>query len=109
MGIEIIGERLRELRKAKGLTIEQVAKMFSCSKGAWSNYERGRRIPSAEYLDLIATEFGVTIDYLCGRTDFTFNVNEYDLMELLGMIINSDVKLQYKIFQYMNKLIKENT
>ena len=68
-------ERLRELRKGKGFTMEKMADELGISSGSISNYENGQRLPDIEIAAKIADYFGVSIDYLIGRTD-TKTVNE---------------------------------
>lgn len=61
--------RLRELRKARHLTQEQLAEKFGVQKITISRYENGEREPTFETLNGLASFFGVTVDYLLGRTD----------------------------------------
>lgn len=65
----MIGNRLVELRKEKGLTQEELAKALNISRSALSLYEIGKRDPDTETLKKIAEYFNVSIDYLLGRTD----------------------------------------
>lgn len=60
-------ERLRELRKGKGFTMEKMADELGISSGSISNYENGQRLPDIEVAAKIADYFGVSIDYLLGR------------------------------------------
>ena len=60
------GERLRELRKGKGLTQQQLADRLSVAKSIVSYYESGDRFPSYDVLIRIAGLFHVTTDYLLG-------------------------------------------
>ncbi|WP_051412155.1 helix-turn-helix domain-containing protein [Halonatronum saccharophilum] len=62
-------DRLRELRERENLSQGELAKVFDISCMAISNYELSRRNPDLETLVKIANYFGVTTDYLLGRTD----------------------------------------
>ena len=62
-------ERLKECRKAKGLTQKQAAVHFGVAERHWQNYESGGRTPTFEGLLELANYFEVSIDYLVGRTD----------------------------------------
>ena len=62
-------KRLAELRKEKGLTQDDLAKMIDSSKRNISNYEVGRSFPNINLLKEMATYFNVTIDYLVGYSD----------------------------------------
>ncbi len=66
---KILSERLRECRKEKGYTQREVAIYCDITEKAYQNYELMTRAPQIEILIKMADLFGVTIDYLVGRTD----------------------------------------
>ena len=57
-------KKLQELRKAKGLTQEELAQALYVSRTAISKWESGRGYPSIDSLKAIAKFFSVTIDEL---------------------------------------------
>jgi len=63
----MIGERLRKLRKAKGMTQEQVAAYLNAAKSTVSQYENNVNEPDLKTLVKLADLFGVTVDHLFGR------------------------------------------
>lgn len=63
------GKRLRELRKAKKLTQAELGKIINVTKVSISGYESGDRTPDTDNLRRLADYFGVTSDYLLGRTN----------------------------------------
>ena len=65
----MLGYRLKVLRNNKGLTQEQLAKVFNMSRSTYAQYEVDRRNPDYETLNLFADFFNVTTDFLLGRTD----------------------------------------
>ena len=58
--------RLKEIRKEKRLTLEQVGKGVGLSTNAISRYERGVREPKLETWQKIADFLNVPVDYLLG-------------------------------------------
>lgn len=60
---EHIGKKLKQLRKSKGLTQEQVAEKVDITRSTISNYEIGRRTPHLKDLSALAGVFGVGLDY----------------------------------------------
>lgn len=64
-----LAERLKELRKEKGLRQEHIAVALDISMSAYCNYEQGKREPTASVLCRMADYYEVTIDYLLGRSD----------------------------------------
>ncbi len=64
-----MSERLRALRKERGYTRRQVAVYCDVTEKAYQNYELMTREPKLEILIRIADLYGVTLDYLVGRSD----------------------------------------
>jgi transcriptional regulator with XRE-family HTH domain len=65
-----IGEKIRELRKAKGWTQDMLTEKISTNHNSVGNWERGYVEPSIFNCILLADVFGVTLDELCCRGDF---------------------------------------
>ena len=61
-------ERIRILRKEKSLKQEEAAKLLNLSISSYCRYARGEREPDAPVLWRMADLFGVSIDYLLGRS-----------------------------------------
>lgn len=60
------GDRLKELRKGKNLSQQNLADMVGVSKSLICCYESGKRNPSLENIIAFIQIFGVTSDYLLG-------------------------------------------
>ena len=58
------GEKLRELRKKKGLTHQEVADRLGVTRSAYSNYESGFRTPNVEMACKLAKLYGVRVEHL---------------------------------------------
>lgn len=61
--------RLKELRKACGLTQAQFGALWNAPQNTVSNWENGNREISNELLMAFSKYFGVSVDYLLGRED----------------------------------------
>ena len=68
---------LKSLRKAQGLTQDELAKILKISRSTIGMYENGSREPDYETLENIADYFNVDIDYLLGRTNKTTILPNY--------------------------------
>ena len=62
-------ERIRNLREDRDLTQGDIAIYLHCSQACYSNYENGKREVPADVLDQLADYYGVSVDYLIGRTN----------------------------------------
>lgn len=64
-------KRLRDLREDRDLRQIDVANATGIDQKTLSNYETGKTKPDSEALIALADFFGVSIDYLVGRTDLS--------------------------------------
>lgn len=62
-------ERMRELRKERKETQLQVAQAIGITDRQYQRFEAGVNLPGFENLCALADHFGVTLDYLAGRSD----------------------------------------
>lgn len=66
----MFAERLKTLRKERGLTQEQLAEKIRVERSSVGKYEgKGKTIPSDDVKQRIAEFFDVSVDYLLGRTE----------------------------------------
>ena len=62
--------RLKQLRKARGISQVKLAMDLNTGQNTISRYENGEREPGIDELIRIADYFRVSVDYLIGRTDY---------------------------------------
>ena len=62
-------ERMRELRKEHGETQAQVAAAAGMTDRQYQRFETGKQKPGFDSLLALADHFGVSLDYLAGRSD----------------------------------------
>ena len=60
--------RIRDLREDRDLMQEDLARMLNCTQACYSNYENGKRDIPTDVLNKLADFYGVSVDYLLGRT-----------------------------------------
>lgn len=63
---------LKALRKERGLTQQEIADQFAISRVNYNRYETGARVPPVDMLEKFADYYGVSVDYLLGRTDVPY-------------------------------------
>ena len=70
------GTTLRMLRKKKGLTQAELAKIIGVSDSAVGMYESDQRMPGYDIQDALADYFNVDLDFLLGRKSFFGNITK---------------------------------
>ena len=63
------GERLKELRTEKGITLKQLAAILNVSGNAVHCRERDKQEPSMSMLLALSEYFEVSLDFLFGKED----------------------------------------
>ena len=112
-----VGKRITELRAAKGIYQKQLADDLQVSVATISNYENGRHIPDPVTLCKIADFFGVTTDYLLGRTNLRYEAQNlkrpitrnYTIADLVNTTLELSPKNRVALAEYVRLLkLKED-
>jgi transcriptional regulator with XRE-family HTH domain len=97
------GERIRQLRKQRGITQQTLANILGITKTMISAYENGVRKPSYENLMELALFFDISMDWMFGNTEDRSGVPFLDITQLnhnqrlLVMEIIGEFKRQNKV------------
>jgi transcriptional regulator with XRE-family HTH domain len=62
--MKTVAERIKDARKAKGCTVEELAKACGITDSAVQMYECGQRVPRDSIKILMADYFGMTVQEL---------------------------------------------
>lgn len=97
-------ERIKELRQALGIRQVDMASDFGISQSTLSTWEGGRYEPDLATVTKLADYFGVSIDYLVGRTSNPKTANEIaDRLGILGKERTPDEERVYIALQNDDK------
>ncbi|WP_079479686.1 helix-turn-helix domain-containing protein [Halobacillus salinus] len=92
-------ERLKKLRKERGLSQESLASAADIPRGSIAHYERGvKRLPEYDRLFKLADYFGVSVDYLIGRSDYRkYTKDELDFVDDSQELSVQELQEKYKL------------
>lgn len=82
--------RIKEVRKKKGLSLQQVADAVGVGNNTISRYETGKREPKLETWQALANFFNVTVPYLQGIDDKTV-IKKFSSEDLLQELLDRKV------------------
>lgn len=85
-----IGKKIRFLRKEANESQDTLAKIAKVSRVSIGNYERNSRTPDAETLRLIASHYGVSLNFLVNNNIGIDSIDEYRIQDLSDFIKNLD-------------------
>jgi len=71
----MLNERLKNLRLAKGMTLQQVGDAFGISKASVSSWESGKSNPDHKKLEKLSELFGTSVQYLVTGTNVDNSTN----------------------------------
>ena len=98
--------RISELRKEKGLTLQQVADAIGVGNNTISRYENGKREPNSEMWKKLANYFNVSVDYLVGNDDYnTFLDIEKYAKGLRNKYAHGSIQLSLNDFENLVEII----
>lgn len=66
---QIVADRLKELRRNRGMKQQECSRRIGLALGAWSNYESRIRNISLDKLVTICQTFNVSMEYMLGLSD----------------------------------------
>jgi len=69
-GDSMFGQRLKQLRKKRKLTMQEVADYVGVAKSTYAGYESGYRQPTIESIQTISRKLRTSADYLLGLSDY---------------------------------------
>jgi transcriptional regulator with XRE-family HTH domain len=101
-----LGEKIRELRRAKNWSQRQFGLKINVHEKNVSRYENDKSVPSAPMLRKIADVFGVTIDYLLSNEAARSNPVTAEIRdpELLECFLEAD-KLSDEDREVVKKMV----
>lgn len=101
-----VGERIADLRKHRGLSQYQLAKLLNIATSTLGMYETGKRKPNVEMLEQIAEFFNVSTDYLLGRDPREDDLKTADLADDDTIFTFEGKPIPEQDLEYMKRLLR---
>ncbi len=95
-----IGERIKGLRKSKGINQTELAKIVNLSTTVMSMIEANRSNPSIETLNTMSEYFNVSIDYLLKGEEQKNAMNQEE--EEILMLVRNDLDIKKTLVQLLD-------
>lgn len=87
------GGKLKDLRKARHISQEDLGAIMGVSRATIGSWESGRRNISIKHLERICDYFNLDINYFRANTEYDEIV---DLLERARALFNSDIPIEEK-------------
>lgn len=78
----LVAERIKECRKMRGYSQEELANLLGMKRTNIANYEAGRIIPPGNIVVMMSEILSVSTDYLLGLSDSLEEINDEDFKVL---------------------------
>ena len=95
-----VGERVKELRKKKGKTQEQIAYALGMNLKTYQAIEGGRRVGRVDTVCMLAEYFDTTVDYLLGSDkefERTIEINYRNLSDDMKLLAKKQIAALLKV------------
>lgn len=97
-------ERVREIRKTLGLTLEKFGERIGVTRGSMSNIENGNRNLTEQMTKSICREFSVDYMWLTTGEGEMFIDTDDDFIERIDRIMAGEDEARKNLFKFMLEL-----
>ena len=94
------GERVKEVRKTLGLTLEKFGEKLGIQKSAVSKIEKGENSLTDSNIKAICREFSVDYLWLTTGEGEMFVENDFELMGIIDRILTGDNEFHKKLLKW---------
>lgn len=101
-------ERVKEIRKSLGLTLEKFGERIGVTRGSMSNIENGNRNLTEQMTKSICREFSVDYMWLTTGEGEMFIDSDDDFIERIDRIMAGEDEARKKLFKFMLELSDED-
>lgn len=102
------GERIREVRKALGLTLEKFGEKIGMKKNSVSQLENGKNSVTEQVVKAICREFSVDYMWLTTGEGEMFIDSDYAFIERIDRIMAGEDEARKNLFKFMLELSDED-
>ena len=101
-------ERVKEIRKTLGLTLEKFGQRIGVTRGSMSNIENGNRNLTEQMTKSICREFSVDYMWLTTGEGEMFIDTDDDFIERIDRIMAGEDEARKNLFKFMLELSDED-
>ena len=101
-------ERVKEIRKTLGLTLEKFGERIGVTRGSMSNIENGNRNLTEQMTKSICREFSVDYMWLTTGKGEMFIDTDDDFIERIDRIMAGEDEARKNLFKFMLELSDED-
>lgn len=101
-------ERVKEIRKTLGLTLEKFGERIGVTRGSMSNIENGNRNLTEQMTKSICREFSVDYMWLTTGEGEMFIDTDDDFIERIDRIMAGEDEARKNLFKFMLELSDED-
>lgn len=102
------GERIRELRKSLGLTLEKFGEKIGMKKNSVSQLENGKNSVTEQVFKSICREFNANYSWLVSGEGEMFSELDSSIMAKIDYIMTGEPTTAQKLFKAFAKLDEED-
>lgn len=102
----MLGDNIKEIRKQKGLTQEDLAIKLNVVRQTISKWEKNLSVPDAELLEKLSDIFEVEVSTLLGKNVISREIKEDESINIQLARINEQLSIKNKRSKTIWKVVK---
>lgn len=101
-----IGDRLRQLRLNKNLSLSELAQQIGIAKSTLSKYEHNERIPGGDILRKLANYYNVDTDYILGlHKNDNVKMHIFEILKKRGIVNSLDEEISDEQLEKIKEIL----
>jgi len=104
----IFAERLKQVRKERGLSQQALGEMIGVTKATISKYENQINPPKLAYAKALADALNVSFSYLIGFSEYKYKIEAQQISDIYMMLPDEAKKELYNFAMYLRRKEEEN-
>lgn len=104
----IFAERLKTLRKERGLSQQLLGEKIGVSKATISKYENCINPPKLAHAKALADALNVSFDYLIGFSEYKLKIDPQHISDIYMLLSDESKKELYHFAEYLRRKEQES-
>lgn len=104
----IFAERLKTLRKERGLSQQLLGEKIGVSKATISKYENCINPPKLAHAKALADALSVSFNYLIGFSEYKYKIDAQHISDIYMLLSDESKKELYNFANYLHRKEREN-
>jgi transcriptional regulator with XRE-family HTH domain len=104
---DVFAERLKQMRKERGLSQQALGEKIGVTKATISKYENQINPPKLVHAKALADALSISFNYLIGFSEYKYKIEAKQISDVYMMLSDEAKKELYSFAEYLRKKEQE--